>query len=292
VKPANLFVAVPALLLAFSVSVSADAASSPPGNNQAGTAALADTASAVVPAKAAPVEAPAKASPKTPSVKAASSAKDEIRQVQAWINAEAKRKIADDRLEDFSYRWIQLDDDPELELVAKINDSVRLGHFYVLDRRPNGTYALLTEQPWNVPHLDLERWDYNHFDNLNWSTIPSGEEGKVGGKRLFETLNKSGGTGISVYYAHLWYIENGKFVEAWQGTMLETGSVPGGQSFQTIGQYQIVQTGPVPLLYYWKTMRELDPDSGKPLSSSSVQTEVHVFPFENGRFTSAAAAKN
>lgn len=191
-KPANLFVAVPALLLAFSVSVSADAASSPPGNNQVSTAALADTASAVVPAKAAPVEAPAKASPKTPSVKAASSAKGEIRQVQAWINAEAKRKIADDRLEDFSYRWIQLDDDPELELVAKINDSVRLGHFYVLDRRPNGTYALLTEQPWNVPHLDLERWDYNHFDNPNWSTIPSGEEGKVGGKRLFETLSKSG----------------------------------------------------------------------------------------------------
>ncbi|MEJ8547898.1 hypothetical protein [Brevibacillus borstelensis] len=314
-KPANLLVAVPALLLACSISVSADAASSPTGKSQAGTAALVYTASGVVPAKAAPTEAPAEAVPakapaiaapvkapakaipakaspkKAPAVKAANTAKDEIRQVQAWINAEAKKKIPDDRLKDFSYRWIQLDDDPELELVAKINDSVRLGQFYVLDRRPNGTYALLTEQRWNVPHLDLERWDYNRFDNPNWSTVPPEATGEVGGKRLFETLDKSGGTGTSVFYAHLWYIENGKFVEAWEGTMLETASEPGGPLFQTIGQYQIVQTGPVPLLYYWKTMRELDPESRKPLSSSSVQTEVHIFPFENGSFKPAPAVK-
>ncbi|USG64919.1 hypothetical protein NDK47_22785 [Brevibacillus ruminantium] len=269
---------VPVLMLGCTLSFSANASSPLIGKNQADSTKTSTPAAPATPAQKAP--APAK-SPLT-------AAQTDIRQIQSWINAVATTKVTDELLKDLRFTWVQLDDDPELELVAKVNSSVHIGYFYILDRRPDGKYALVTEQPWNAPHLQLDRWDYMRFDPPEWSTVPPEDVGKVGGKRLFETLDRGGGTGISSNVAHLWYVENGKFVEAWKGTLLETASIPGGKMTQTIGQYQIVQTGPVPLLYYWKTTRELDPETGKPVSS--LQTEVHTFTFDKGTFSPASSS--
>jgi hypothetical protein len=203
-------------------------------------------------------------------------------QVKQWINAKAEDPI---NTESFTFQQVQLDEDDAMEIVAKHNGSVHIGSFYILDHQANGSYSLIAEKPWNVPSFQLERWDITRYeDDSDWNSRDAKELGKVADKRLFETINHSGGSGVHVSYSHLWYLENGKLVEAWSGTLEETVSIPGGQQIQTVGSYQLVQAySKTPLLYTWQTQQELDPESGKPLSNK-METTTELFYFENGVF--------
>ncbi|HBZ79064.1 MULTISPECIES: hypothetical protein [Brevibacillus] len=206
-------------------------------------------------------------------------------QVIGWINASAKNLVA---LPNFDFQLANLDDDADWEIVAKQNSTVHLGTFYILDQKADRTYSLVAEKPWNVPHLQLERWDFSSERNHpQLDPHASDDSAEVAGKRLFETIDHTGGTGISAYEAHLWYMEKGKLVEAWSGVLKQTSSVPGGQLFQTLGNYQLLTDDEQhPALYYWTTEQELDPDTGSPLSGKS-STKLQVYRFENGAFTLA-----
>ncbi|MED1825630.1 hypothetical protein [Brevibacillus agri] len=202
-------------------------------------------------------------------------------QVINWINASAHDPVD---LPHVDFELVNLDEDADLEIIPKQNASVHIGSFYVLDQKPDRTYSLIAEKRWNVPQLQPERWDYaqevNH-PGLDPYYLDSRIE--LTGTRLLETVDHTGGTGLSVYEAHLWYLEKGKLVEAWSGLLKQTSSVPGGQLFQTLGSYQII-SGEIPQLYYWTTEQELDPDTGIPLPGKTA-TKLVVYQFDQGVFT-------
>lgn len=207
-------------------------------------------------------------------------------QVAAWINASAQAKVAPDSL---SYQYVNLDEDKEPEIVAKENGAVHIGSFYVLDQLPDHRYALIAEKPWNVPQIQLKRWDATSYeDDSPWNAASPDLVGKVAGKRLFETVNHTGGTGLDVYEAHLWYLENGRIVEAWNGVLQETSSMSDKKTYRTIGSYQLVGQEGAPLLYYWHTQQELDPETMQPLPAAPA-TKAEVLPFANGTFQAPPA---
>ncbi|WP_409175734.1 hypothetical protein [Brevibacillus fortis] len=203
-------------------------------------------------------------------------------QVMDWINKQAKDPVVTDN---FDFQLVNLDDDPELEIVAKHNGSVHIGNFYVLDQKWDRTYALIAEEEWNPPRLQLDHWDYTR--EVNSPAIDKNAEDEprlLAGKRVFETVHHTGGSGLSVYEANLWYLDKGRLVKAWEGLLRQTVSVPGGQLFRTIGSYQIVHDDEAkPLLYHWQTKQELNPDTGE-LLPGKPETTLQMYRWENGVF--------
>lgn len=127
-----------------------------------------------------------------PTVDAATKINEQ--QVREWINAKAQEKASP---ESFSFQQVNLDEDENLEIISKQNDAVHIGSFYVLDRQTDDRYSLIAEKSWNVPRFQPERWDITRYeDDSEWNTRPAKELGLVAGKRLFETVNHTGGTGI------------------------------------------------------------------------------------------------
>ncbi|MDC0762335.1 hypothetical protein POF51_16625 [Brevibacillus sp. AG] len=203
-------------------------------------------------------------------------------QVMDWIDKQAKNPVVTDN---FDFQLVNLDDDPEPEIVAKHNGSVHIGNFYVLDQKPDRTYALIAEEEWNPPRLQLDHWDYTR--EVNYSEIDKNTEVEprlLAEKRVFETVQHTGGSGISVYEANLWYLDKGRLVKAWEGLLRETVSVPGGQLFRTVGSYQIVHDDEAnPLLYHWQTKQELKPDTAE-LLPGKPETALQMYRWENGVF--------
>ncbi|MBH0329672.1 hypothetical protein ABH14_07600 [Brevibacillus brevis] len=193
-------------------------------------------------------------------------------QVKEWINKQAKKPIVTDY---FDFQFVNLDDDPESEIVAKHNGSVHIGSFYILDQKQDRTYTLIAEEDWNPSRLQLDHWDF---------TEKEVEPAFLAGKRLFETVHHTGGSGVCVYEAHLWYVDNGQLVNAWEGLLRETISIPVGEHFQAVGSYQIVQDDSEhPLLYHWQTKQELNPDTGE-LLPGKPETTLQMYRWENGVF--------
>ncbi|MFF2530217.1 hypothetical protein ACFVS2_15065 [Brevibacillus sp. NPDC058079] len=210
-------------------------------------------------------------------------------QVMEWINKQAKAPIVTDN---FDFQLVNLDDDPVPEIVAKHNGSVHIGNFYILDQRPDRAYALIAEEEWNPPRLQLDHWDYTR--EVNSPAIDKNAEDEprlLAGKRVFETVQHTGGSGVSVYEANLWYLDKGRLVKAWEGLLRETVSVPGGQLFRTVGSYQIVHDDEAkPLLYHWQTKQELNPDTGE-LLLGKPETTLQMYRWENGVFIPLNAEK-
>ncbi|MGZ0050809.1 hypothetical protein [Brevibacillus gelatini] len=206
-------------------------------------------------------------------------------QVIQWINASAQEPVPVDSPH-FDFELVNLDEDADWEIIAKHNESVHIGTFYVLDQKPDRTYSLVAEKKWNVPQLQPDRWDYaQEVNHPGLDPHDADRRTALTGVRLIETIDHTGGTGQNIYEAHLWYLEKGKLVEAWSGLLQQTASVPGGQLFQTLGSYQIVN-GETPQLYYWTTEQELDPDTGAPLPGKT-STKLAVYQFDQGVFTPA-----
>lgn len=206
-------------------------------------------------------------------------------QVLKWINAQAKQRIAP--TQEFFFQAVNLDDDPELEIVAKFTGSVHIGTFYVMDLQ-SGSYKLIAEKDWNIPHFQLDRWDISRHDSSGWNHKDPQDIGKVAGKRLFEAINKTGGSGVDSYISHLWYVEKGVFYEAWNGVLQEISSVPGGKLIQTTGSYQIVENGGGAQIFSWQTTRELNPESMRPIATAA-ETSLHIYQFDGKKFTQPQA---
>lgn len=203
-------------------------------------------------------------------------------EVMAWINEQAKDPVTTDS---FQFQTVNLDDDDDMEIIAKHNGAVHIGSFYILDRQEDGSYKLIAEESWNVPRFQLDRWDPARYeDNSEWNSQSVQELGRVAGKRLFETINRTGGSGVDILEAHLWYLQDGKLVKAWSGTLQGTSSIPGGQLIQIAGSYQLVGADTEhPQLYTWQTTQELDPDTGLPLSKKA-ETTTEILSWNDGAF--------
>ncbi len=116
----------------------------------------------------------------------------------------------------------------------------------------------MAEQDWKVEH-----W---YFDDPI----------KIEGKKLFNLVTRTGGTGVDVFTDHLWYIEQGKFKEAWQGTIKERSMMSGPETFyMKVGGYQVDAEGK--RLYAWETTHRLDQDGVSPQGDLKTSTKVYVF---------------
>lgn len=125
---------------------------------------------------------------------------------------------------ELSYKLVNLDNDPELEIVAKTIGGVHLGEFFIFDKNENGRYRLVTEQDWHI-----DNWDFSG---------PIASPVEFGDKKIYEIVNRTGGTGLDIYEVYLWYIEKGKFVQAWKGILKDRETFRDNY-FLKMGNYQL-----------------------------------------------------
>ncbi|GAA0137234.1 hypothetical protein YSY43_40750 [Paenibacillus sp. YSY-4.3] len=178
--------------------------------------------------------------------------------VTDWIVEQGK----EDRyyVEGLSYEMVDLDGDGEAEVLAAIDGGVHLGNFFIFDRDAAGNYRLIFESPWKV-------------DSMN-----PGASVLVGDKLLYETVERTGGTGLDVEITHLWYMEQGRVVEAWKGITKEMNAMIPGSYSLTVAGYRVYDD----VLYAWKTLSLLEDDAetvqGKPV------TTMNTFVFDGVSF--------
>lgn len=183
-------------------------------------------------------------------------------QVIEWINADTRERITDTAA--FSFETANLDEDDDLEIAARFQRTPHLGQFFVLDRRSDGSYRLADERYWNVVHWCLT------------------EPREVGGKRMFEVIDRTGGSGLDQYIARLWYLEDGKLVTAWAGTSYEEAASPPFVSQRTIGGYGIDGEN----LTAWAITDSLDEKTAEPVPGTRA-TSVRTYSFDGTEFTFA-----
>lgn len=186
------------------------------------------------------------------------------KEVASWIYAQSTtQSLTSDNEEFLSFAEINLDQDEEPEIYAYTDNGVHLGDFYVFDRKADGKYKLVTEQPW---HVD------------NWSAKPLYYTDQS--ERVFEVVTRTGGSGMDVYESHLVYLTaGGEWKEAWTATLKERSSFQ-NTTYLKLGGYGLnEETGQ---LLYWQTEQKTDEESGAELMSPVTTTER--FQWENGIF--------
>lgn len=179
-------------------------------------------------------------------------------QVADWIIDQGE----EDRyyVEGLSFELFDLDGDGEAEIVAAIDGGVHLGNYFIFDRDSDGDYQLIFEKRWKVDALMLS------------------EPIQVGDKQLFQTIERTGGTGLDLGIAHLWYIEQGRVVEVWKGTMKELNAmIPGSYSMSVAG-YRIQDAE----LYYWRTFSPLEDDAET--MQGAPETTLTIYTFDGASF--------
>ena len=179
-------------------------------------------------------------------------------QVAAWIKNQGKYEDDSYFMEGLSYELVNMDADDDLEIMAKIDGAVHLGQFFIFDKDPAGEYRLIAEHDWKV-----ENWDFD--DPL-----------EIGGKKIFKLVSRTGGTGLDLFKVHLWYLDQGKFTEAWQGILLERSMVSTpGTYYKKVGSYQVDQEGKQ--LYAWETTHQLGEDGVTPIGEMKTTTTLYRF---------------
>lgn len=206
-----------------------------------------------------------------------------LQQVREIINASAKSPVGEG--EQLFMRSVNLDQDREPEIAAYTNGAVHLGMFYLLDRQSE-QYQLIAEKAWNVPHFAPERWQFDRFDASEWNSEPLQAAGTVAGKRLFEVINRTGGTGLDSYEVHLCYLEDGTLREAWEGVLKQRVSLPGGGIHLQYGSYQVVEGGEQPVLLVWETTGQA-PDGETLDRLQQAETRMQQYVFDGSRFVPA-----
>jgi hypothetical protein len=164
--------------------------------------------------------------------------------------------------EGLSYKVVNIDEDKEFEIVAKIDGGVHLGYFFIFDKNKQGKYSLVTEKDWKV-----EKWDLEYLEFF------------IGGNRAFEMTTRSGGSGVDIFYGHIWYLRGGKFVEAWMGTLKERTAFQDILNLE-IGGYQI--NGDDSRLYEWTTKYSTKISTNTPLVKP--KTTVSIFKFDGIKY--------
>lgn len=183
-------------------------------------------------------------------------------QIKTLIQTQGKHKDSY-YVEGLSYDLANLDDDANWEVVARIDGAVHLGNFFIFDKDLNGDYKLTAEQDWKVEH-----W---YFD----------DPVEIDGKKFFKLVTRTGGTGVDVFTVHLWYFEQGKFKEAWQGTLKERSMMAGPENFHMkLGGYQVDVEGK--RLCAWETSYRLDQDGVT--QKGDLKTSTTIYSFNGAAF--------
>ncbi|MFA7468331.1 MAG: copper amine oxidase N-terminal domain-containing protein [Desulfotomaculaceae bacterium] len=180
-------------------------------------------------------------------------------QVARWIKEQGKSDPDSYYLDGLTYELANLDADEALELVAKIDGGVHLGQFFIFERDAKGTYQLITEQNYKV-----DSWDFDHPIKL------AGEN-----KRIFKLVIRDGGTGIDQFTTRFCYLEQGQFIEAWRGILLERSTMARDAYYKKTGGYQVDDQSK--RLYAWETTHRLDRDGVTLLGELQTVTRVYNF---------------
>lgn len=163
-----------------------------------------------------------------------------------------------------SFEEINLDEDAEPEMVASINGAVHLGNFFVFDHQ-GGSYKLIFEKPWKVEHTALR--------------YQSGD----GKQKFFETVERTGGTGIDVTISHLWYVEKGVFQQAWEWTTKNRVYIPwSGNVDLTVGGYQLIDE-PTLQIYAWSANHLLSDEAHTP-EAHVPSNRMAIYTFDGKKF--------
>lgn len=179
-------------------------------------------------------------------------------QIVKWIRDQGQRD--DYYWEGLSYIEVQLDEDDELEIIAGIDGGVHLGQFFIFDADPDGVYQLIVEKDWKVEQLD------------------PGPSKDIELHRIFETVERNGGTGVDIREAHLWYLDNGEFREIWKGWLKGRNAMFTGSHSLLAGSYQVIDNW----LYSWETTTKLADDDVTP--TEPPQTTLKVYKFNGEAF--------
>jgi len=186
--------------------------------------------------------------------------KDDIskEQIISWIKEQGK----EDRYfyGGLSYELTNVDNDSELEVIATIHGGVHLGDFFIFDKNENGKYILVTEQPWHVTSMNFS----NHM----------ADPVEVNNKKIFEIVERTGGSGLDIYEVHLCYVEQGKFVDAWKG-ILNTVSVFQLNYFLEIGNYRFNKSNN--RLYAWSSKYDFELDGVTLKENRGTNTMIYKF---------------
>ena len=164
--------------------------------------------------------------------------------------------------EGLSYKLANLDKDDDFEIVAKIDGGVHVGYFFIFDKNSQGKYSLIAEKDWKV-----EKWDLGYWHDLN------------GGNRAYEMTTRAGGSGMDIFYGHVWYLKDSKFVDAWMGTLKERTAFQDILSLK-IGSYQINSDDS--RLYAWTTKYDTKISTKTPLAKP--KTTVSIFKFDGIKY--------
>ena len=182
-------------------------------------------------------------------------------QIETIIQAQGKHKDSY-YFDGLSYDFVNMDDDADWEIVAKIDGAVHLGNFFIFDKDSSGDYKLITEQEWKV-----EEWDFRNPIEID-------------GNKLFKLVTRTGGTGLDIFNAHLVYLKESNFLEAWQGTLFERSVMLSGAYYKKVGSYQFDAEGK--RLYAWETTWQLERDGVTP--KGEFKTTATVYSFNGQKF--------
>jgi hypothetical protein len=161
-----------------------------------------------------------------------------------------------------SYKVANIDKDDDFEIVAKIDTGIHTGYFFVFDKNNKGKYSLVAEKDWKI-----EKWDLGYWQNLN------------GGIKAYEMTIRAGGSGMDILYGNVWYLKDGKFVEAWMGTLKERSAFQDILNLD-IGGYQI--DGDDSRLYAWTTKYSTRISTKAPMAKPI--TIVSIFKFDGIKY--------
>lgn len=188
-----------------------------------------------------------------------SKAKLSLQQVTQSIKTQGRK--SEYYLKELTFKEVQLDTDKELEVIASSIGGSHLGSFFIFDRNGN-KLKLIAEKEWHVDSLEMR--------------LPV----TVGEKIIFETVENTGGSGLDVKIAHLWYLQKGKWIEAWNGKLQEMNAMVSGAYSKVAGGYQLLDSDNT--LYAWETLIKLADDGtteiGKP------ETTLTMYSFDGNKF--------
>jgi hypothetical protein len=160
-----------------------------------------------------------------------------------------------------SYKVANIDKDNDFEIVAKIDTGIHAGYFFIFDKNSQGKYSLVAEKDWKV-----EKWDLEYWHNL-------------GGNKAYEMTIRAGGSGMDIFYGHVWYLKDSKFVEAWMGTLKERTAFQDILDLK-IGGYQINSDDS--RLYAWTTKYGTKISTKTPIAKPI--TIVSIFKFDGVKY--------
>ena len=164
--------------------------------------------------------------------------------------------------EGLSYKVANLDKDNDFEIVVKIDGGVHVGYFFIFDKNSQGKYSLVAEKDWKV-----EKWDLSYWHDIN------------GGIKAYEMTTRAGGSGMDIFYGHVWYLKDSKFVDAWMGTLKERTAFHDILNLK-IGSYQINSDDS--RLYAWTTRYNTKISTNTPIAKPT--TNVSIFKFDGIKY--------